>query len=92
MPVLYHAQTTLCEHALEHFYIHKSSPNENAVIERSFRTDEEEFFFWLEEAPRDHLELNAWYQRYLDTYNTIRPHMGINMLTPKKAITLYQNS
>ncbi len=47
----------------------------------------------MEEAPRDHLELNAWYQRYLDTYNnTIRPHMGINMLTPKKAITLYQNS
>ena len=77
---------------LEHFYIHKSSPNENAVIERSFRTDEEEFFFWLEKAPRDHLELNAWYQRFLDTYNTIRPHMGINMLTPKKAITLYQKS
>ena len=82
-----------CEEVgLEHFYIHKSSPNENAVIERSFRTDEEEFFFWLEKAPRDHLELNAWYQRFLDTYNTIRPHMGINMLTPKKAITLYQKS
>ena len=82
-----------CEEVgLEHFYIHKSSPNENAVIERSFRTDEEEFFFWLETAPRDHLELNAWYQRYLNTYNTIRPHMGINMLTPKEAINLYHNS
>ena len=23
------------------------------------RTDEEEFFFWLEKAPRDHLELNG---------------------------------
>ena len=46
----------------------------------------------MEKAPRDHLELNAWYQRFLDTYNTIRPHMGINMLTPKKAITLYQKS
>ena len=45
----------------------------------------------MEKAPRDHLELNAWYQRFLD-YNTIRPHMGINMLTPKKAITLYQKS
>ncbi|MBF8267860.1 MAG: transposase, partial [Dehalococcoidia bacterium] len=31
-----------CEEVgLEHFYIHKSSPNDNAVIERSFRTDEE---------------------------------------------------
>ncbi len=77
---------------LEHFYIHKSSPNDNAVIERSFRTDEEEFFFWLKEAPQDHLELNTWYQAYLVTYNTIRPHMGINMLTPKEAIDLYQKS
>ena len=82
-----------CEEVgVEHFYIHKSSPNDNAVIERSFRTDEEEFFFWLELPPRDHLELNEWYQRFLLTYNTIRPHMGINMLTPKEAITLYQKS
>lgn len=77
---------------LEHFYIHKSSPNDNAVIERSFRTDEEEFFFWLEEAPQNHLELNTWYQAYLVKYNTIRPHMGINMLTPKEAIDLYLKS
>ena len=80
------------ELGLEHFYIHKSSPNDNAVIERSFRTDEEEFFFWLEQAPQDHLELNTWYQAYLVKYNTIRPHMGINMLTPKEAIDLYQKS
>ena len=66
------------ELGLERFYIHKSSPNENAVIERSFRTDEEECFFRLVEAPQHHLELNTWYQR-----NTARPHMGINMLTPK---------
>lgn len=77
---------------LDHFYIHKSSPNDNAVIERSFRTDEEEFFFWLEEAPQDHLELNTWYQAYLVQYNTIRPHMGINMLTPRRAIDLYLKS
>ena len=82
-----------CEEVgLEHFYIHKSSPNENAVIERSFRTDEEEFFFRLERAPLDHLELNLWYQRFLDSCNTLRPHMGINMLTPKEAITLYLKS
>jgi transposase InsO family protein len=82
-----------CEElGLEHFYIHKSSPNDNAVIERSFRTDEEEFFFWLEDPPQDHLELNTWYQRFLNTYNTIRPHMGIEMRTPKEAIDLYHNS
>ena len=41
-----------------------------------------EAFFWLERHSGDHLELNTWYQRHLDTYNTVRPHMGINMLTP----------
>ena len=82
-----------CEEVgLEHFYIHKSSPNDNAVIERSFRTDEEEFFFWLEKAPQDHLGLNTWYQRFLHTYDTVRPHMGINMLTPKRAIALYHKT
>jgi transposase len=29
---------------LPHHFIHKSSPNENAVVERAFRTDEDEFF------------------------------------------------
>ena len=79
------------EVGIEHLYIHKRIPDENAVMKRSFRTDEEEFFFWLEYAPQDHLELNAWYQRFLDSYNTHRPHIGINMLTPKAAIARYQS-
>ena len=52
------------ELGLEHFYIHKGAPNDNAMIERSFRTDAEECFFWLEDAPHDCLELNTWYQDY----------------------------
>ena len=51
-----------------------------------------EAFFWLERHSGDHLELNTWYQRYLDTYNTVRPHMGMNMLTPWEAINLYLKS
>lgn len=86
----FHARCS--ELGLEHFYIHKSSPNENAVIERSFRTDEEECFFRLDQPAQDHVQLNTWYQSYLHTYNTIRPHMGINMLTPKEAIDLYHKS
>ena len=80
------------ELGLEHFYIHKSSPNENAVIERSFRTDEEECFFRLDQPAQDHIQLNTWYQSYLQNYNAVRPHMGINMLTPKEAIDLYHKS
>ena len=84
---------SLCtELAIEHYYIHKNSPNENAVIERSFRTDQDEFFYWLEESPTDVNELNAWFQQYLIVYNTVRPHMSLKMLTPKEAVALYQMS
>ncbi|MCJ7510364.1 MAG: integrase core domain-containing protein [Dehalococcoidia bacterium] len=79
-----------CEElGLEHYYIHKNSPNENAVIERSFRTDEDEFFFWMKEPAEDHIQLNAWYQEHLRIYNEVRPHMGLDMLTPKEAVALY---
>lgn len=68
----------LCqENQINHYYIHKNSPNENAVIERSFRTDEEEFFFKLEEPPADINQLNNWFQKYLIIYNQKRPHLAL---------------
>lgn len=66
----------------KHRYIHKSSPNENAVIERSLRTDEEEFFWRMEKTPKDLIELNEMYQDYLKYYNEYRPHLGIDLKTP----------
>lgn len=78
------------ELGLEHHYIHKSSPNENAVIERSFRTDEEEFFFRLERRPKDLGELNLMYQDFLTYYNSERPHLGIDLLTPVAKIKSVQ--
>jgi len=80
------------EMGIEHFYIHKNSPRENAVIERSFRTDEDEFFLLLERGAGNINELNVWLQKHLVTYNTVRPHMGIRMLTPKKFVNLYNKS
>lgn len=67
---------------LEHHYIHKSSPNENAIIERSFRTDEEEFFFFQMRRPVDEIDLNAQYQKYLEYFNNERLHLGIGIITP----------
>lgn len=78
------------ELGLQHHYIHKSSPNENAVIERSFRTDEEEFFFRLPARPRDLNELNLAYQQFLFYYNTERPHLGIDLLTPNAKLQSVQ--
>lgn len=77
---------------LPHHYIHKSTPNENALIERTFRTDEEEFFFRMERAPKDYDELRSWFATYLTDYNTYRPHLGIGLLTPYKRIQLSQMS
>lgn len=72
----------------QHHHIHKSSPNENAVIERSFRTDEEEFF-WRIDRPRDAVELNLMYQQYIHDYNTFRPHLGLDLKTPEEKLLSY---
>lgn len=77
---------------LKHHFIHKSSPNENALIERSFRTDEEEFFFRMKRAPEHYDELRVWFAHYLNRYNTWRPHLGIGLQTPLKVIQLSQMS
>lgn len=74
------------EYRLKYHYIHKSNPNENAVIERSFRTDEEEFFFRLKERPKDIIQLNLMYQEYIKEYNEVRPHLGLNLETPLKVV------
>jgi transposase InsO family protein len=75
----------------QHHHIHKSSPNENAVIERSFRTDEEGFFWWLDGAPEDLVALNVMYQEYLDKYNTYRPHLGLDLQTPQEKLASYHS-
>lgn len=73
----------------QHHHIHKSSPNENAVIERSFRTDEEEFFWRMDGAAKDLLQLNADYQQWLRYYNEERLHLGIELQTPLARLQSY---
>lgn len=86
-----HFHTACEELSIVHYHIHKSSPNENAVIERSFRVDQEEFFFRLEKAPKDINELNIWFQQFLQYYNTQRPHLGIDLMTPKEKLDSVSN-
>jgi len=77
----------MCEDMkLKHHLIHKNTPNENALIERSFRTDEEEFFFWLEKAPQHYDELRDWFTAWLHEYNYERPHLGIDLKTPYEVV------
>lgn len=72
--------------SLAHHHIHKHTPNENAVIERSFRTDEEEFFFRQEKKPKDYDELQERFSKWLWHYNRERPHLGISLRTPLEVI------
>lgn len=72
----------LSEQKIDHHFVHKNSPNENAIIERSFRTDEEEFFFWRYQPAVDLHDLNNQFHEFLRWYNHERPHLGINLMTP----------
>lgn len=75
----------------KHHYLHKSAPNENGVIERSFRTDEDEFFFFRYERARNLSNLNLQYQLYMHEYNTERPHLSLEMMTPVEKLQSVQN-
>jgi transposase InsO family protein len=78
---------TYCQDTgLKHHLIHTRTPNENAVIERTFRTDEEEFFFMMERAPKDYDELRLWFAKWLHEYNYERPHLGIDLKTPYEVV------
>lgn len=77
---------------LKHHLIHKSTPNENAVIERTFRTDEEEFFFRMKQPPKDYDELSNLFADFLHYYNYKRIHLGIQLKTPFQVIRLSQMS
>lgn len=79
------------KHEINHYFIHKNAPNENAVIERSFKTDQEEFYFWLDKAPQHIGELNGWLQKFILDYNTWRPHQSLNYKTPMEVVKIYLN-
>lgn len=71
---------------LTHHFIHKRTPNENAVIERSFRTDQDEFLYRLERAPKNYDELKSWFSNWIHEYNYERPHLGIDLRTPYEVV------
>ena len=73
------------------YHSHKSSPNENAAIERSFRVDQEDFYFRPKDQPSDINDLNQRVQLFLLWYNTQRPHLGIDLMTPKEKLDTVSN-
>ena len=67
---------------LQHTWIH--TPDQNGVVERSHRTDEEEFY---QETEIDYSNLEEISQKlkvWLEYYNTKRLHFSLNYLTPEE--------
>jgi transposase InsO family protein len=70
------------ENKIRHLLIDKGKPAQNGCVERSHRTDNEEFY-QLHEF-RDINILRKKVSKYLKWYNTKREHLGINGLTPQQ--------
>lgn len=72
---------TVEELQLAHYFNRPNYPQGNGRIERSFRTDEEEFY-QVEELPADLGGLEAALLRWNHIYETVRPHQALGYKTP----------
>lgn len=72
---------------ITHYFSYPRSPKSNAYVERFNRTIQEEFLYQNLEYIDDTTIFNQKLIEYLIFYNTVRPHYGINMMTPMGLIT-----
>jgi len=66
-----------------HYFNRPHYPQGNGRIERSFRTDDEEFY-QVEELPADLGGLEAALLRWNHVYKTVRPHQALDYKTPEQ--------
>ncbi|PJA68167.1 hypothetical protein CO157_00795 [Candidatus Peregrinibacteria bacterium CG_4_9_14_3_um_filter_49_12] len=81
-----HFSKQLLAHDIAHRHIHVRSPAENGHLERFNRTIQEEC---LNRIPKTLKAYRKAIPEYLEFYNTERPHMGLEMLTPLKVMQSY---
>lgn len=68
---------------LSHYFNRPNYPQGNGRIERSFRTDEEEFY-QVEELPADLDGLQAALLAWNQVYERVRPHQALGYKTPER--------
>jgi transposase InsO family protein len=68
---------------VNHYFSRPYTPTDNAFVERSHKTDDDEFYNGVL-LPDDFNELSAELTKWQDTYNDIRPHESLNYLTPSE--------
>lgn len=71
-----------CDITHQYTWIH--TPNQNGIVERSHRTDEEEFYQLIDTTSMTLDELNQALERWIDYYNTKRLHFSLNFATPEE--------
>lgn len=80
----------LCEQrGLPQFFIHPYRAQENTYVERSHGTDEREFYQrgnLCQSLSTMRQRIKAWEK----TYNEVRPHESLNMLTPREYLAKWQ--
>lgn len=78
-------------HGIGHVFSHKARPTENGRVERSHRTDEEEFW-----SVGGHgatvADLRRNFASYIAMYNNERPHWALKGLTPMEALAAYSTN
>ncbi len=84
-----HAFDRICaEYEITHYLIDKGKPAQNGKVERSHRTDDEEFY--QRHRFKDLNELIQKQKMYLNWYNNEREHLSLKGLTPNQMIINYQ--
>jgi len=67
---------------IQHTWIH--TPDQNGVVERSHRTDDEEFYQETDVDYTDLEDINQKLKIWLEYYNTKRLHFSLNYQTPEE--------
>lgn len=66
----------------QYTWIH--TPDQNGVVERSHKTDEDEFYQLTDTQDMSLEELNHALEEWTNKYNTKRLHFSLNFVTPEK--------
>ncbi len=74
---------TVSELKLVHYFNRPNYPQGNGRVERSFRTDDEEFYH-VQELPADRGGLEAALLAWNHIYENIRPHQALGYRTPEQ--------
>lgn len=83
-------QTKLQGMEILQFWSRPGTPTDNPRVERSHRSDDDEFYAHKTSARKSISELITSGLFWEKTWNDVRPHQALNYLTPKEFCTLWK--